>query len=98
MPKNVATANRQQEGAYKILAPAVTKEQEWTIKVFNTIWDHNITMTVVGALAILQPLRNHFQEMAMPKQITSANMATISEIPDNSTDNVLPYLGKLPLG
>ncbi|KAG6894315.1 hypothetical protein C0995_014621, partial [Termitomyces sp. Mi166 len=44
-PKNVITANRQQDGAYKTLVPAATKEQEWTIKAFNTIWDHNITMT-----------------------------------------------------
>ncbi|KAG6898646.1 hypothetical protein C0995_009008 [Termitomyces sp. Mi166 len=98
MPKNVATANRQQEGAYKTLVPAATKEQEWTIKAFNTIWDHNITMTVGGALAILQPLRNHFQEMVTPKQIINANMATISKIPDNGTDDVLPYSGKSPLG
>ncbi|KAG6897364.1 hypothetical protein C0995_010562, partial [Termitomyces sp. Mi166 len=97
MPKNVATANQQQEGAYKTLAPAATKEQEWTIKAFNTIWDHNITMTVGGALAISQPLRNHFQEMVTPKQITNANMATISEIPDNGTNDTLPYLGKSPL-
>ncbi|KAG6883174.1 hypothetical protein C0995_012771, partial [Termitomyces sp. Mi166 len=60
MPKSVTTANRQQDGAYKTLAPAATKEQEWTIKAFNTIWDHNITMTVGGALAISQLLRNHF--------------------------------------
>ncbi|KAG6859482.1 hypothetical protein C0995_008038 [Termitomyces sp. Mi166 len=45
MPKNVTTADWQQEGTYKMLAPAATKEQEWTIKAFNTIWDHNITMT-----------------------------------------------------
>ncbi|KAG6859350.1 hypothetical protein C0995_009464, partial [Termitomyces sp. Mi166 len=44
-PKNVTTADRQQDGAYKTLAPAAMKEQEWTIKAFNTIWDHNITMT-----------------------------------------------------
>ncbi|KAG6869892.1 hypothetical protein C0995_016454, partial [Termitomyces sp. Mi166 len=56
MPKNVTTADRRQDGAYKTLAPAATKEQEWTIKAFNTIWDHNITMTVGGALAILQLL------------------------------------------
>ncbi|KAG6869762.1 hypothetical protein C0995_000616, partial [Termitomyces sp. Mi166 len=55
-PKNVTTANCQQDGAYKTLAPAATKEQEWTIKAFNTIWDHNITMTVGGALAISQLL------------------------------------------
>ncbi|KAG6858861.1 hypothetical protein C0995_013393 [Termitomyces sp. Mi166 len=59
-PKNVTTANWWQDGAYKMLAPAATKEQEWTIKAFNTIWDHNIMMTVGGALAISQPLRNHF--------------------------------------
>ncbi|KAG6870047.1 hypothetical protein C0995_015564 [Termitomyces sp. Mi166 len=62
-PKNATTANRWQDGAYKTLAPAATKEQEWTIKAFNTIWDHNITMTVGGALAISQPLQNHFREM-----------------------------------
>ncbi|KAG6858783.1 hypothetical protein C0995_013949, partial [Termitomyces sp. Mi166 len=55
-PKNVTTADRRQDGAYKTLAPAAMKEQEWTIKAFNTIWDHNITMTVGGVLAILQPL------------------------------------------
>ncbi|KAG6881626.1 hypothetical protein C0995_001284 [Termitomyces sp. Mi166 len=60
MPKNVTTADRRQDGAYKTLVPAATKEQEWTIKAFNTIWDHNITMTVGGALAISQPLQNHF--------------------------------------
>ncbi|KAG6870707.1 hypothetical protein C0995_011244, partial [Termitomyces sp. Mi166 len=81
-----------------MLAPAATKEQEWTIKAFNTIWDHNITMTVGGALTISQPLRNHFREMVMPKRITNANMATISEIHDNSTDDALPYPGKSPLG
>ncbi|KAG6858104.1 hypothetical protein C0995_002604 [Termitomyces sp. Mi166 len=59
-PKNATTADRRQDGAYKTLVPAATKEQEWTIKAFNTIWDHNITMTIGGALAILQPLRNHF--------------------------------------
>ncbi|KAG6901211.1 hypothetical protein C0995_015301 [Termitomyces sp. Mi166 len=81
-----------------MLVPAATKEQEWTIKAFNTIWDHNITMTVGGALAISQPLKNHFREMVTPKQITNANMATISEIPDNGTNDVLPYLGKSPPG
>ncbi|KAG6872068.1 hypothetical protein C0995_013376 [Termitomyces sp. Mi166 len=81
-----------------MLAPVTTKEQEWTIKAFNTIWDHNIMMTVGGALAILQPLRNHFQEMVMPKQITNANMATISEIPDDGTNDALPYPGKSLLG
>ncbi|KAG6899400.1 hypothetical protein C0995_006063, partial [Termitomyces sp. Mi166 len=60
MPKNVTTASQQQDGAYKTLALAAMKEQEWTIKAFNTIWDHNITMTVGGALAISQSLRNHF--------------------------------------
>ncbi|KAG6880534.1 hypothetical protein C0995_006111, partial [Termitomyces sp. Mi166 len=55
-PKNATTADRWQDGAYKTLAPAATKEQEWTIKAFNTIWDHNIMMTVGGALAISQPL------------------------------------------
>ncbi|KAG6858182.1 hypothetical protein C0995_002001, partial [Termitomyces sp. Mi166 len=95
-PKNVATANWQQEGTYKTLAPAATKEQEWTIKAFNTIWDHNIMMTVGGALAISQLLRNHFQEMVTPKRITNANISTISEIPDNGTDNALPFLGKSP--
>ncbi|KAG6857978.1 hypothetical protein C0995_010856 [Termitomyces sp. Mi166 len=60
LPKNVTTANCQQDGTYKTLAPAATKEQEWTIKAFNTIWDHNIMMTVGGALTISQPLRNHF--------------------------------------
>ncbi|KAG6858884.1 hypothetical protein C0995_013211 [Termitomyces sp. Mi166 len=55
-PKNATTTDQCQDGAYKTLAPAATKEQEWTIKAFNTIWDHNITMTVGGALAILQPL------------------------------------------
>ncbi|KAG6891900.1 hypothetical protein C0995_006772 [Termitomyces sp. Mi166 len=59
-PKNATTANRWQDGAYKTLAPAATKEQEWTIKAFNTIWNHNITMTVGGALAISQLLQNHF--------------------------------------
>ncbi|KAG6858269.1 hypothetical protein C0995_001272, partial [Termitomyces sp. Mi166 len=44
-PKNATTTNRRQDGTYKTLAPAATKEQEWTIKAFNTIWDHNITMT-----------------------------------------------------
>ncbi|KAG6855296.1 hypothetical protein C0995_006450, partial [Termitomyces sp. Mi166 len=87
MPKNVTTAKRRQDGAYKTLAPAATKEQEWTIKAFNTIWDHNIMMTVGGALAISQPLQNHFREMVMPKRITNANMATISEIPDDGTDD-----------
>ncbi|KAG6882767.1 hypothetical protein C0995_013803 [Termitomyces sp. Mi166 len=58
-PKNVTTADRQ-DGTYKTLAPAAAKEQEWTIKAFNTIWDHNITMTVGGALAISQLLQNHF--------------------------------------
>ncbi|KAG6886668.1 hypothetical protein C0995_006030 [Termitomyces sp. Mi166 len=81
-----------------MLAPAATKEQEWTIKAFNTIWDHNIMMTVGGALAILQPLRNHFQEMVAPKQITNTNMVTISEISDDGTDDVLPYPGKSPPG
>ncbi|KAG6859658.1 hypothetical protein C0995_006118 [Termitomyces sp. Mi166 len=70
------------------MAPAATKEKEWTIKVFNTIWDHNITMT---------PLRNHFQEMVTLKRVTNANMATISEIFDDGTDDMLPYLGKSPL-
>ncbi|KAG6892983.1 hypothetical protein C0995_001883, partial [Termitomyces sp. Mi166 len=74
------------------------KEQEWTIKAFNTIWDHNIMMTVGGALAISQPLRNHFQEMVTPKRITNTNMATISEIPDDGTNNALPYPGKSPPG
>ncbi|KAG6870621.1 hypothetical protein C0995_011673, partial [Termitomyces sp. Mi166 len=96
-PKNVTTADHRQDGAYKTLAPAATKEQEWTIKAFNTIWDHNITMTVGGALAISQPLQNHFQEMVMPKRITNTNMATISEIPDDGTDNALPFPGKSPL-
>ncbi|KAG6870468.1 hypothetical protein C0995_012789 [Termitomyces sp. Mi166 len=59
-PKNVTTADCQQDGAYKTLAPAAMKEQEWTIKAFNTIWDHNIMMTVGGALTISQPLQNHF--------------------------------------
>ncbi|KAG6882629.1 hypothetical protein C0995_014240 [Termitomyces sp. Mi166 len=36
-PKNVTTADHWQDGAYKTLAPAATKEQEWTIKAFNTI-------------------------------------------------------------
>ncbi|KAG6853639.1 hypothetical protein C0995_007052, partial [Termitomyces sp. Mi166 len=72
------------------------KEQEWTIKAFNTIWDHNIMMTVGGALAISQPLQNHFREMVMPKRITNANMATISEIPDDGTDDMLPFPGKSP--
>ncbi|KAG6869742.1 hypothetical protein C0995_000811, partial [Termitomyces sp. Mi166 len=97
MPKNVATANWQQKGTYETLVPAATKEQEWTIKAFNTILDHNIMMTV-GALAISQTLRNHFREMVTPKQITNANMATICEIPDDGTNNVLPFLGKSPLG
>ncbi|KAG6881777.1 hypothetical protein C0995_000652, partial [Termitomyces sp. Mi166 len=86
-PKNATTADCRQDGAYKTLAPAATKEQEWTIKAFNTIWDHNIMMTVEGALAISQLLRNHFREMVTPKRITNANMATISEIPDNGTDD-----------
>ncbi|KAG6870304.1 hypothetical protein C0995_013930, partial [Termitomyces sp. Mi166 len=94
MPKNATTANRRQDGAYKTLAPAAMKEQEWTIKAFNTIWDHNITMTVGGALAISQLLQNHFQEMVMPKRITNANMVTISEIPDDSTNDALPFPGK----
>ncbi|KAG6871227.1 hypothetical protein C0995_007062 [Termitomyces sp. Mi166 len=98
MPKNVTTADWRQNGACKMLVPAATKEQEWTIKAFNTIWDHNITMTVEEALAISQPLRNHFQEMVMPKRITNANMATISEIPDDGTDDALPYLRKSPPG
>ncbi|KAG6882560.1 hypothetical protein C0995_014434 [Termitomyces sp. Mi166 len=51
-PKNATTTNRGQDGAYKTLVPAATKEQEWTIKALNTIWDHNIMMTVGGALAI----------------------------------------------
>ncbi|KAG6887136.1 hypothetical protein C0995_001068, partial [Termitomyces sp. Mi166 len=97
-PNNFATPNKQQEGAYKTLVPAATKEQEWNIKAFNTIWNHNITMTVEGALAISQLLRNHFQEMVMPKQITNANMVTISEIPNDNTDDALPYLGKSPSG
>ncbi|KAG6895962.1 hypothetical protein C0995_011990, partial [Termitomyces sp. Mi166 len=97
-PKNVTTADQRQEGAYKTLAPAATKEQEWTIKAFNTIWNHNIMMTVGGALAIPQLLRNHFREMVTPKRITNANMATISEIPDDGTDNTLPYPGKSPPG
>ncbi|KAG6860367.1 hypothetical protein C0995_012193 [Termitomyces sp. Mi166 len=95
-PKNVTTADHQQDGAYKMLAPAATKEQEWTIKAFNTIWDHNITMTVGGALAISQLLRNHFREMVT--RITNANMVTISEIPDNGTNDILPYPGKSPPG
>ncbi|KAG6893719.1 hypothetical protein C0995_016270, partial [Termitomyces sp. Mi166 len=65
-PKNATTANRRQDGAYKTLAPAATKEQEWTIKAFNTI--------------------------------TNANMATISEIPDDGTDDALPFPGKSPPG
>ncbi|KAG6883176.1 hypothetical protein C0995_012767, partial [Termitomyces sp. Mi166 len=97
-PKNVTTANHWQDGAYKTLAPAAMKEQEWTIKAFNTIWDHNITMTVGGALAISQPLQNHFQEMVTPKRITNTNMATISEIPDDGTDDALPFPGKSPPG
>ncbi|KAG6859107.1 hypothetical protein C0995_012887 [Termitomyces sp. Mi166 len=95
MPKNVTTADRRQDGTYKTLAPAATKEQEWTIKAFNIIWDHNIMMTVGGALAILQPLQNH-REMVTPKKITNANMVTISEIPNDGTDNVLPFPGKSP--
>ncbi|KAG6893508.1 hypothetical protein C0995_000313 [Termitomyces sp. Mi166 len=95
-PKNATTADRWQDGTYKTLAPAATKEQEWTIKAFNTIWNHNIMMTVEGALAISQPLQNHFQEMVTPKRITNTNMATISEIPDDSTDNVLLFQGKSP--
>ncbi|KAG6899353.1 hypothetical protein C0995_006204 [Termitomyces sp. Mi166 len=97
-PKNATTTDRRQDGAYKMLAPAAMKEQEWTIKAFNTIWDHNITMTVGGALAISQPLQNHFQEMVTPKRITNANMVAISEIPDDGTDNALPFPGKSPLG
>ncbi|KAG6859202.1 hypothetical protein C0995_010698 [Termitomyces sp. Mi166 len=97
-PKNVTTADCWQDSAYKTLAPAATKEQEWTIKAFNTIWDHNITMTVGGALAISQPLRNHFQEMVMPKRVTNANMVTISEIPDDGTNEALPFPVKSPLG
>ncbi|KAG6859647.1 hypothetical protein C0995_006309 [Termitomyces sp. Mi166 len=96
--ENATTTDRCQDGAYKTLAPAATKEQEWTIKAFNTIWDHNITMTVGGALAILQPLRNHFREMVTPKRITNANMVTISEIPDDGTDDALPFSGKSPPG
>ncbi|KAG6867696.1 hypothetical protein C0995_004642, partial [Termitomyces sp. Mi166 len=98
MSKNLTTANCWQDGAYKTLVPAATKEQEWTIKAFNTIWDHNITMTVGGALTISQPLRNHFREMVTPKRITNANMVTISEIPDNGTDDALTFPGKSPLG
>ncbi|KAG6870283.1 hypothetical protein C0995_014050 [Termitomyces sp. Mi166 len=97
-PKNVTTADRRQDGAYKTLAPAATKEQEWTIKAFNTIWDHNIMMTVGGALTISQLLRNHFKEMVTPKRITNANMATITEIHDNSTEDALLYPGKSPPG
>ncbi|KAG6893257.1 hypothetical protein C0995_001133, partial [Termitomyces sp. Mi166 len=97
-PKNATTADCRQDGTYKTLAPAATKEQEWTIKAFNTIWDHNITMTVGGALAISQPLQNHFREMVTPKKITNTNMATISEIPDNGTNDVLPFPGKSPPG
>ncbi|KAG6884098.1 hypothetical protein C0995_010959 [Termitomyces sp. Mi166 len=89
--ENVTTADHCQDGTYKTLAPAATKEQEWTIKAFNTIWDYNITMTVGGALAISQLLQNHFQEMVTPKRITNANMATISEIPDDGTDDALPF-------
>ncbi|KAG6858236.1 hypothetical protein C0995_001580, partial [Termitomyces sp. Mi166 len=98
MPKNVTTADHRQDGTYRTLAPAATKEQEWTIKAFNTIWDHNIMMTVGGALAISQPLQNHFREMVMPKRITNANMATISEIPDDGTNDALPFPGKSPPG
>ncbi|KAG6870382.1 hypothetical protein C0995_013383, partial [Termitomyces sp. Mi166 len=98
LPKNATTTNCRQDGTYKTLAPAATKEQEWTIKAFNTIWDHNITMTVGGALTILQPLQNHFREMVTPKRITNANMATISKIPDDGTDDALPYPGKSPPG
>ncbi|KAG6894394.1 hypothetical protein C0995_014438, partial [Termitomyces sp. Mi166 len=97
MPKNVTTADHWQDGTYKTLVPAATKEQEWTIKAFNTIWDYNITMTVEGALAISQLLRNHFQEMVMPKRITNANMVTKFEIPEDSTDDALPFLEKSPL-
>ncbi|KAG6859242.1 hypothetical protein C0995_010478, partial [Termitomyces sp. Mi166 len=97
-PKNVTTADCWQDGTYKTLAPAPIKEQEWTIKAFNTIWDHNITMTVGGALAISQLLQNHFREMVTPKRITNANMATISEIPDDGTNNALPFPGKSPPG
>ncbi|KAG6858565.1 hypothetical protein C0995_015656, partial [Termitomyces sp. Mi166 len=97
-PKNVTTANCWQDGTYKMLAPAPIKEQEWTIKAFNTIWDHNIMMTVEGALVISQLLQNHFREMVTPKKITNANMATISEIPDDGTDDALPFPGKSPLG
>ncbi|KAG6859009.1 hypothetical protein C0995_012236, partial [Termitomyces sp. Mi166 len=97
-PKNVTTADQCQDGTYKTLAPAATKEQEWTIKAFNTIWDHNIMMTVGGALAISQLLQNHFQEMVTPKRITNANILTISEIPDDGTDDTLPFPGKSPPG
>ncbi|KAG6893802.1 hypothetical protein C0995_015970, partial [Termitomyces sp. Mi166 len=55
-------------------------------------------MTVGGALAISQPLQNHFREMVTPKRITNANMATISDIPDDGTDDALPFPGKSPLG
>ncbi|KAG6892400.1 hypothetical protein C0995_003967, partial [Termitomyces sp. Mi166 len=98
MPKNATTADRRQDGAYKTLAPAAMKEQEWTIKAFNTIWDYTIMMTVGGALATSQLLQNHFREMVMPKRITNANMATISEIPDDGTDDALPFPGKSPPG
>ncbi|KAG6859355.1 hypothetical protein C0995_009405, partial [Termitomyces sp. Mi166 len=98
MPKNATTADHCQDGTYKMLAPAAMKEQEWTIKAFNTIWDHNITMTVGGALAISQLLQNHFREMVMPKRITNANMVTISEITDDGADDALPFPGKSPPG
>ncbi|KAG6858732.1 hypothetical protein C0995_014379, partial [Termitomyces sp. Mi166 len=55
-------------------------------------------MTVGGALAISQPLRNHFREMVTPKRITNANMVTISEIPDDGTDDALPFPEKSPPG
>ncbi|KAG6893025.1 hypothetical protein C0995_001806, partial [Termitomyces sp. Mi166 len=71
-PKNATTADCRQDGAYKTLAPAATKEQEWTIKAFNTIWDHNIMMTVGGALVTSQPLRN-LQEPRVDQYVLTTN-------------------------
>ncbi|KAG6882699.1 hypothetical protein C0995_014006 [Termitomyces sp. Mi166 len=71
MPKNVTTADRRQDGAYK------------------TLWEEP------------SPFHSRYEitsERVMPKRITNANMANISEIPDNSIDNALPFPGKSPLG
>ncbi|KAG6867988.1 hypothetical protein C0995_004431, partial [Termitomyces sp. Mi166 len=62
----------------KLMKPTVEEVPKESLppihQAFNTIWDHNITMTVGGALAISQLLQNHFQEMVTLKRITNANM------------------------